>query len=231
MKKARVIVGVLLIVCAAAGLVFWEMKGREAVTTDQVLVAARTIEGGTKITQDMFLSAPVPEKLRIRGSLSATQFSKIQGLAAAQTIRENAQVSTADFQKDGFYLSGDQSIYVIPEEWIYMRSSALRRGDRIAVYGKAGGQELGSYQVAFVKDSAEREVLDVGESRKSRTLERTDSTSQISRVEIISDMAGYQKLKQAAEAGWMPGEETKPELLIVYQPEDRRMLSETEASE
>lgn len=225
MKKIKLLVGVLLIVSAVAGLVFWETRGREVVLCSPVLVAKSAIEKGSPLTASLFTSAEIPKRNLIEGALSPQEAEKIIGKTAVQTIVKNAQISAKYAKEPEQLFKPGESVYTIPKKWIAMRSSGLRSGDWIKVYNKDGTVEAGVYRIAFVKDEAEREVQDAGEGKPTGLLDRMDSTSVISHLEIVTDMAGYQRLQQMAvmengvsgEDG--AGEEPEPSLLIVYDPE------------
>lgn len=194
MKKSRTVIGLLLIAFAVAGLIFWEVRGREAILLDTVIVASETIPAGTVITRDLLSAAGVLTENRVQGAVDWEGLPQIIGQVALQDIIKNGQVSNEYLEADDFYLHDNESIFVIHPEWIVMRSSSIRRGDWISIYQDLTHEEIGTYRVAFVKDANEMEVTD-GEGRKeSSSLDRTLSTSPVSHVEIIADMEEYEKI-------------------------------------
>ena len=110
-----------------------------------------------------------------------------------------------------------------------MRSSALRRGDIVYIYGTNGLGLLGTFRIAYVKDEAEREVKNAGEGSESNAgggagygsesdtggdiLARMDSTSVIDHVEIITTYQEYERL--AGSVGGADG--ATPAALIIVQ--------------
>jgi hypothetical protein len=98
------------------------------------------------------------------------------------------------FSEDTFYLRKGESPFVIKPEWISMRSSSLRRGDWVDLYEDREHTLIGTFRVAFVKDSNEVEVRNVGEGNNNSALDRTDASAIISHIEIISDLDGYEKV-------------------------------------
>jgi hypothetical protein len=201
LKRGRTVIGLLLIIIAVAGLVFWEVRGREAILLDTVIVASETIPAGTVITRDRLSPSGVLEQNRIKGSLDWESLHKIIGQVALQDIIKKAQVSEEYLADNDFYLRSYQSIFVIHPEWIAMRSSSIRRGDWIDIYEGSGHEKIGTYRVAFVKDVNETEVTD-GEGRsESNSLDRIVSTSPISHIEIIADISEYRKITDAAQGG------------------------------
>ena len=213
MKRIRMLIGVFLILGAIGGLIYWEVSGREVVLMDQLLVANETILPGTHITPDLFAIAGVMEENRIEGALEPETLSDLIGLTAKQRISKNSQVAIDYFVKGDLYIHANESIFVIQPEWIAMRSSSLRRGDWIDIYGDNGQALLGTYRVAFVKDENEIEVTNQGNMGQNSALDRTDSSSVISHVEIIGSLAGYQEILEKV------GESTNKGLLLVQRGE------------
>lgn len=195
MKKGRTVMGLLLIAFAIAGMIFWEMKGREAILLDAVIVASETIPRGTIITRDMVSQSGVLPENRIYKVVEWAALPKIIGRAALQDILKNSQISIEYLaDDDDFYLHGDKSIFVIKPDWIAMRSSSLRRGDWVDIYAGEELNRIGTYRVAFVKDANETEVTDGEGQKRSGLLDRTASNSLISHIEIIADIREYKKI-------------------------------------
>ncbi len=194
MKKGRAILGLLLIIFAASGLIFWEVKGREVVLLDTVLVASERIPAGTAITRDVLTVTGIPKENRISGAIDADRLQSVVGQVVLQDVVKNGQVSQEYLSDDDFYLRGEQSIYVLDPDWIFMRSSSIRRGDWVDIYENIGHQKLGTCRVAFVKDINEIEVTDGEGQRESAPLNRVASSSPVSHVEIIADINEYKKI-------------------------------------
>lgn len=221
MKKIRSILGVLLILLSITGLFLWEWKGREAVMTEQVLVAVKEIRKGTPVKNGMFIEKGVPKANLLKGALTPEEIGLIQGRVASQFIPENSQIIRDYFQDKEFYLKKNESIFVIDPAWISMRSSALRRGDMVDIYGSGGQGLLGTFQVAYVKDASDREVRNAGEAQPgnhgSDILDRPDSTSVIDHIEIISTFREYEELVDCISGAGG----TTPAALIIVQRGDR----------
>lgn len=198
MKKIRSVLGILLILSAICGFILWEWKGREAVLTDEVLVAAEEIQKGTEVNASMFLVKGISKESLLEGALSPDDIGLLQGKSASQFIAKNGQIVLDYFTDHEFRLKRNESVFVLDPGWVTMRSSALRRGDLVDVYGTNGWGLLGSFRIAYVKDSAEREVRDScegqGKGAATDILDRPDSTSVIDHVEIISTFREYEYL-------------------------------------
>ncbi|HYE67064.1 MAG TPA: hypothetical protein VEA58_00550 [Anaerovoracaceae bacterium] len=198
MRKLRSILGILLIILSIAGLFFWEWKGRETILLEEVLVAKEEIKKGTIVDSSMFISKGVPKDNMLEEALVPGEMTLIQGKMTSQLIAKNDQILVKYFRDNDFYLDRDESIFVIDPGWVAMRSSALRRGDLVNIYGSNGSGLLGTFRIAYVKDASEREVRNAVEETEGGAandiLNRTDSTSVIDHIEIISTFRAYENL-------------------------------------
>lgn len=221
MRKLRPVLGILLIVLSVAGLFLWEWKGREAVMSEEVLIATEEIRKGASVNAGMFTSKGIPKTDLLEGVLTPKDLDRVLGKVAAQLIPENSQIIMDYFQDDTFYLDRNESVFVIDPAWIAMRSSSLRRGDVVDIYGSGGLGLLGTFRVAYVKDAEEREVKDAGTEAggagavraRSGILERPDSTSVIDHIEIITTFPEYEALVNAIYGAGG----TTPAALIIVQ--------------
>lgn len=218
LRKIRSILGILLILLSIVGLFLWEWKGRETILMDEVIVAREEIKKGTKVSSNLFLTKGVPKTNLLEGALTPDDMEHLQGKVTSQLIAKNDQIITAYFREDAFYLGQEESVFVIDSNWIAMRSSALRRGDMVDIYGSNGMGLLGTFQIAFVKDASEREVRNAAEEAAGKSgneiLERTDSTSVIDHIEIISTFDEYENLLNCVNG-------TTPTALIIVQRGER----------
>lgn len=218
MRWFKPIIGVLLIVASIAGLLFWEFSGRDAILMEEVIVAKEDILAGTKIESNMFITNGIPKENKLDGALLPNDIGSLQGKITAQLILKNDQISPKYFREDNFYLDKGESLFVVEPNWIAMRSSALRRGDVVDIYGADGRGVIGTFKVAFVKDNTEREVRDAGDEGRikveEKLLERTDSTSIIEHIEIITTISEYQELVACATGA-------TPTALIIVQKESQ----------
>jgi len=201
-KRIKQIVGVLLIVSAIAALVYWETGGRNKVVTKQVLVAGENIMEGEMITRQMLTTVNAMPETVIAGAFAPDEAYKIEGKEAAQDIAKNGQISGLSVREPSEIVKDTRTPYVIKPEWIDSRSSSLRGGDVIKIYSRDGSHFLGSYEVIFVKDAADKEVTDlIGEDGRYGThvsdiRSRTHSSGIISHLEILTELEGYRKILQ-----------------------------------
>ena len=172
-----------------------------------------------------FVIKRVDSELIIPNALTPSEVQGVKGLAAKYLIPQNAIVSGKFFEASGLVLSDERFIMKIPESWVYAVPTSLRRGDEIFFYavsakldpladsrvqtepsglpvygqqlpGAMEGSELvlSSY-VAYVKDGANREVVDMDERK------RMDGSSQVSSIEIVCTDEEKEKLVKSVSQG------------------------------
>jgi hypothetical protein len=178
---------------------------------DLVVVASADIRAGTTLRADMLTTVLIPKDGVIEDGFPAGSEDEILGKRTAWPVAAKQQISSDVFAVEDDYLKAGESFFVIPETWIAMRSSALRRGDTVEISPAFGERTagFGRYRLAFVKDADELEVRDMlpsGElllDARSRR-ERTDANAVIDHVEIIADKAAYEEIRAFAESAGVP---------------------------
>lgn len=195
-KRLKVILAVVLIILGVGALLFWELWGREYVTYESVVVAKDVIQPGTVITEGLLKEKSFTKDTVISGALKWGDIEKIEGMKAKQLIAEGAQIHSAYLSKPEKYINEGESIFKLPAEWIDMRSSSIRRGDVIEIYGE-DGISIGIFKVAFVKDVQEREVTAI-DNKEHETLDRIEATGVINSIEIITTLEKYNLIKSRA---------------------------------
>lgn len=187
--KWKSIAGLVLVILSVAAMYFWETKGRDSLLLTPVLAAAGDIEAGTVVGEEHFTVLRVPPETAASAAMMPSEAVHILGLRATRHIRKNEQVAKEDFGDLTADVPDGKSVYVLPESWIYSRSSSLRAGDRILIYSMPEKKALGAYTLAFVRDNAEQEVLDT--NLPAGVLERTAPSSIISSLEILCTEQEY----------------------------------------
>ena len=200
-KIIRPLLGIMLIILSILTMIWWEKSGREQMVMDSVMVAKKSIERGTVIRAKDFMEIKnIPEST---GAITPQDFYRIKGLVANQDIPKLAQVIPDMFIKKNKLLLEGASIFSIKDSWIDSRSSSLRKGDVIDMFDDTGQLYVGTFQVAYVKDSNEQEVIGTEENISDEILQRNFSSSVISHVEIIASLKDYQKIRELAEGQGM----------------------------
>jgi hypothetical protein len=210
LKRWKMFAGILLALLAVAGLVFWETAGRSRLLMDLVVVAGSDIRAGTTVRAEMLATVLIPKDGVIDGGFPAGREDEIVGRRTAWPVSARQQISSDIFEFEDDYLKEGESFFVIPADWIAMRSSALRRGDTVEITS-AGDVRVGfgRYRLAFVKNTEEIEVRDtllsgdvLSEALERR--ERTDANTMIDHVEIITTKAAYEIIRAFAESAGAP---------------------------
>lgn len=194
----RVIIGILLICIAIAGLVLWETEGRKAILYDTAYVAAVDIKAGDEITLDKLTEREFLRQNIIKNAIKTTNEAEFEGKIVKQYIPAGSQISSEFIYSDDFYIDENQSLFVIPETWISSRSSSIRRGDIIEVWVEGAKYKVGEYRVAFVKGEKEAEIVNIDEQEYADPLDRTNPTAVTTHIEIIAEIGDYKTLYEIA---------------------------------
>lgn len=191
--KFKTILGIILILLSIAAMFFWESTGRDMMTTTSILVCSEPVKKGNTVEMSDFKTIRVQNNCIINEALTPEYADTLVGKTATIDLIENQQLLASYFTESGNSGKNNQSIYVIPKEWIFSRSSALRSGDTVSIYKMPEKEKLGTYTVAFVRDANEQEVTDIEPGARG-VLDRKDSGRMISGIEIICTLDDYSKL-------------------------------------
>jgi hypothetical protein len=128
----------------------------------------------------------------------------VDGKLNAALILAGGQLSMKHLLDENENTRKSDSFFVVKREWIYMRSSALRRGDYVDIVGAQDGRSFGRYKIAFVKNAEEEEVTELSDGgmgliEREREA-RVDATSGIDHIEIVADLNAYMRVKSYAES-------------------------------
>ncbi len=198
-KYLMTISGIILIILSISLLIWWENIGREKLTMKSVLIAKEDIYYGQVISRQKFTEVRSNEESIVKGAITNNSFSKIEGYIAKQYIPLGAQVVEKMFVKREKLLTPEASIFSIKKEWIGGRSSSLRKGDEVEIYSEQGTLYLGTFKVAYVKDSAEQEVIGTEANISEEIIQRDFSSSVIEKIEIFASLEDYRRLWDMAE--------------------------------
>jgi hypothetical protein len=179
------------------------------------------MRAGAVVRADMLVTIQIPKGSRVEGGFLAGEEGKIVGRKLASPIYGRQQLSEKAFDDGKEALKPGEAFFVIPAEWIAMRSSALRRGDQVEVFPTSGGAlSFGTFTLAFVKDAEEREIRDVNLSGEilcepEKLSDRTDAGAVVDHVEIVALKPAYDAIRAFAAAAEAPS-------LLLVRREDRQ---------
>lgn len=211
LHKERLIgtLGVVLILLTVFLFCAWESFGREALTYDSVIVCRQDVQKGTIVEKNMLSAMKIEKGTLIKGVIKNTDL--IIGKRSNTFIPKGLQLCQEFFSEPGLVTGDGNNILSVPMDWIYSYPQTLRRGDLVYFYGidKAmteneidrmeeltvgNDNPLVSAKIAYVKDSSNREVIDV-------TPDRMDGSAVVSGIEIVISEEKYKVLKSEVEAG------------------------------
>jgi hypothetical protein len=208
-KKQTVkgILGILALLLAIFAIVMWENGGRQALTYTDALVMARDVLAGETVTQDMLGAMKIERGVSLN---DPPKPDDVIGRVAAVDIPAGLQLTTGFFlPEDG--LDEGERVFALPTAWVYSCPRTVRQGDTVYFYPlketelfdaegnvevamSGGNSPVLSARVAYVKDSSNREVIDV-------TPVRIDASADTSTFEIVIDDNGYSTLFEYVATG------------------------------
>ena len=198
--KLKTALGVILIMIAVITLLFWEAEGREMLLMETVLVADSDVKAGEKIEPGRVRTVSVPSGSLVDGALTPEGIDILKGKEASVDIVKGAQLSSRYLRDESDSPKPETSLFLIRNEWIYMCTSSLRRGDEVLVTSADGKIVIGSFPVVFVKDGDGHEVTDTTAGMYSFTGageqsdERVNSSAPIHHVEIRCELSEYRRI-------------------------------------
>ena len=185
-------IGILLMVLAVLGFLYWEKEGRQQYQEETVLMSARPIMEGQVIHSHDIKAVSLNRSLVIEGALSPHEANSLINKEAIQYIPGNMVLVSPYFTEKRSFLPKGLSLFTIPAHWIYSRSSTLRQKDWVDFYSRNGEIHFGCYQVAFVKTGEEEEVQSVDAAgRPLAIMERNQSTGLIHHIEVLCSIEDY----------------------------------------
>lgn len=216
--RLKGVMGIILIILAIAGIFLWENYGREQLMYTDVIVFKEEVPANKIVKESMLGRMKVDSAALISDVVRSPE--DIVGLQTLTTIPSGLQLTPKFFEREDLATGAGKYILPVPEEWIYTLPQTIRRGDTLyfhpmiskeserkgtyneeGVYiegpkatGSIGNEAILSATVAYVKDNTNREIIDV-------TPVRVDGSATVAEIEIVVSKEGYQKLRNAYEAG------------------------------
>ncbi|HPF18480.1 MAG: hypothetical protein PHG30_07370 [Eubacteriales bacterium] len=206
--KRKTVLGLFLMIFSLGVMVFWEVRGRDALLLTPVLAASRDIAAGESVlAQDLTTIHVLPEN-RMTGALMPESSTQVVGCIAVIPLCANQQLSSGCFRSERNTVKHNQSIFPICEQWIGAMSSVVRPGDAVRLFSVSTEQDMGIHRVAYVIDRGGRS-LPVFDSGSVDLLERHEDADPAASLEIVCTAEEYMKIYQSQHSA-VPGD------LIVY---------------
>lgn len=207
------LIGILLMLISLLVFFYWENQGREVYMEVPTQASAKEIHKGQRIKKEDSKVIRLAKDLMPDGALGEQDFYKIENMKAKQYIPANSILLAEYFSSEEETFGKGESVFTIPQSWIFSRSSSLRRGDLVEIRDKRGEINFGTYRVAFVKNAEDQEVKDSdGGSYFLEILDRESGTGKINHIEIICSPEAYLEIAVFAE--------NERESLIIFHKEN-----------
>lgn len=191
MRYIKPIIGILLIIFALLGGYYWETQGRQNYQQLEIPVTSVDIMKGEKLCPQMLKTLYIDKDSIVSGALMEKDIHQFVDSQATQFIPANSQVVRGYFESANSNFTKNRSVFSLPTSWIFSKSSALRKGDWVEIYGEDICY-FGRYQIAFVKDQSDMEIENPeGPYIQKNILERTVSTGFIHHVELYCTLEEY----------------------------------------
>lgn len=192
-RKMKPFLGIAIIIGAIFVLYYWETQGREVVLTKEVVMSVETISKGQEITEDMLKKQAVLKENVASGAINAGEESYLVGKVALCDISKNSQLTRSLVGNEEVPDAG-LSAFALEREWIFERSSSLRQGDKIKIFNEDMSKTFGEYEIAYVRDADEHEVISLASKEGSSIWKRKDGSGVIEKVEIICGELEYKEI-------------------------------------
>lgn len=198
-NNLKTALGIVLVLLAIITLFFWEAEGRKFFLMDEVLISDEDVKTGEPINSEKISIVSIPAGTLVDGAITPKDSDLLSGKVAAVDIIKGSQLSSRYLRDKGDKPKTETSCFIIRNEWIFMCTSSLRRGDDVVIASADGRNVLGRYPVVFVKDSDGREVVNAssgiyGFTGTAGENERVNTSAPIHHVEIECGLNDYRKI-------------------------------------
>ncbi|MDX9888008.1 MAG: SAF domain-containing protein [Anaerovoracaceae bacterium] len=191
MRYIKPTIGILLIILALLGGYYWETQGRQSYQQIEVPVTSVDILKGERLGHQMVKTVYLDKGALVGGTLMEKDIHQLVDSRATQFIPANSQIVREYFESSNTSFTKNRSVFSLPSSWIFSKSSSLRKGDWVEIYGEDISY-FGRYQIAFVKDQGDVEIENPeGPYIEKNILERTVSTGFIHHVELYCTLEDY----------------------------------------
>ena len=199
-------VGLLLCICAVAGIYYWETFGREEYVKEEIIVLKSSVKPMTVIS-DKDLTFVKREKSSLIES-PITDKSQIIGKVSKHFIPARGQLASEYFEDQNMLPNEGEYIFQMPTDWIATLPSTLRRSDDAYLYpvkfndGKSLDHTVSNkdpvkcLRIAFVRNQSNQEVESVNAS------DRLVANSNISKIELIASIEDINELSKLHSEGY-----------------------------
>ena len=180
MKKT--VIGIVLIFVSLAGIIGWEMFGRDQIIYDEIVVLNQDVEAYTTITADMLSSRkvyhPSNEVLRVEVA------EQLVGTVSTQFIPKDVELVVRYFEPKNSMISASEYVFSLPVESLLAYPRSLSKGD--TVYLQYREDAVFSSQVLCLKDANGNDITNVNRETLSAPFETVELKISYNELEEIA---------------------------------------------
>lgn len=190
-------IGIFFIIIAMIAVWYWELSGREKYLYEEVVVLNKNINKGQEVELLNIKSKKIEKNNIIEDCIRDS--SEIIGLQARHFIPADVQLHKSYFESSEILIKPTEFVVKIPSNWIESVPDSVRRKDRIVLIpynGKNKRSPILETVALYVKDSSNREVVNVGNN------ERFNGSSKVDSIEIKATMDEFILIQQQIAKGF-----------------------------
>ena len=185
------VIGFIVVASAVVSMGIWEFWGREAATTEEILVLKEPLPANRILELEDFKLKKVESPSK--HSLRSTDLEGLVGLKTGQFVPEETELRREFFVESDYIIGGDtgKAMMTLCMDWLVSFPQTMARGDKLCLYD--GREKVGDVIVAHVRDSSNNEVLYTGR-------DRINSTGVVLNIEVISDISSLITISEIAKS-------------------------------
>lgn len=147
MSKGKRRLGVLIVLLGVLALAVWEMRGKTASLSGEILVMNKNVPKGVTVTETML--KPLRAETGENDCLKPAQKREILGKETAGFVHKGVPLFREYFRDQASRPKGEEGEYILslPVHWVDSSPGTLTKGDRIYIYG--GSAFIASSRVAY----------------------------------------------------------------------------------
>ncbi len=184
MKKT--VIGILMMIIAISGIIYWETLGREKLLFSEILVFNQEVQPHTEITAEMLSKRSVymPQEAVI----DVSQAGDIIGMVCTQYIPRGAELFSEYFLQPELNVDekSDELVFSLETAKLVTFPRSIKKGDRIHIYCKN----------MYVTDTVVLRTMDGISEIHAGAAETEEGGRQIETIEVKVDERELMKLSE-----------------------------------
>lgn len=182
MKKT--IIGILLIIVSLAGIIGWEMFGRDEIVYKEIVVLNQDVEAYTTITAGMLSSRKVYHPSS--DVLPVEVADQLVGTVSTQYVPKNVELVKRYFQPKETSISQSEYVFSLPVDSLIAYPRSLSKGD--TVYLQYRDDSVVSSVVLCLKDANGNDITNTNRETLSAPFETVELKLKYGELEEITTL-------------------------------------------